>query len=694
MCLLGCMVPVVYVKQTAAQTAAGQVQATQDGTLQTRAHPSETGQAEPGQRMAAGTEGALMPADAQAAQSTLSKHTLREAEDAYLDGAKKLQRDDLIGAERQFKRAEELYPQNRNYAIALSVARQHQVLEMVQQAGKARLSGNQGKAEALLAQARAIDPRNPLVLEHSGMTIQSNAPNAPSQIAHDAGAEKPGDQAIDTPPEALADRARMISASELNEPWKIHAPAIGDIIELQPSDAVKSFHMTAVSTDLIREVASAYGIRAVIDASVVPRIINFELEHVNYKQAMSVVELMANVITVPLDETSMLVARNLPNMQRLAEETIYLPESSQDQINEIASVARSVFMVRQATTQVGSGSIVVRAPQDVLPVMNKVIEDLMNANGEVMLEVKMLEVTSTRNTNGGTNIPTAAGIYNVDQAATALVNANQSLVQQAIAQGLVSATASNLTLAAELIGSGLVQSSLLNSTIGAVGGGTTLTGITETGNLGFALGMNSSETKVLDDVQIRVSDRQPAVFREGSRYPIVSSTYSSGVSTAASALGHATINGVSLASLLSQYAGGSSVSIPQVTYEDLGITLNATPTILKSGRVRLSLDMKIEALSGSTNDGNPILENRAFKSDITVGEGESALLVSDVTKTETSAMSGIPGLSELPGFQMPVTKVLQKVNSQLVLVVTPHVVRRRSDMVAGPRIAVPRQTAN
>jgi len=65
-----------------------------------------------------------------------------------------------------------------------------------------------------------------------------------------------------------------------------------------------------------------------------------------------------------------------------------------------------------------------------------------------------------------------------------------------------------------------------------------------------------------------------------------------------------------------------------------------------------------------------------------------------VTKTETSAMSGIPGLSELPGFQMPVTKVLQKVNSQLVLVVTPHVVRRRSDMVAGPRIAVPRQTAN
>jgi type II secretory pathway component GspD/PulD (secretin) len=163
------------------------------------------------------------------------------------------------------------------------------------------------------------------------------------------------------------------------------------------------------------------------------------------------------------------------------------------------------------------------------------------------------------------------------------------------------------------------------------------------------------------------------------------------LSTAASALGNKTINGVSVASLLSQYAGGSSATIPQVTFEDLGITLNATPTILKSGRVRLLLDMKIEALSGSTNDGNPILENRAFKSDITVGEGESALLVSNVTKTETAAISGIPGLSELPGFQMPITQDIQKVTSQLVLMVTPHVVRRRSDLVAGPRVLVPQE---
>jgi Flp pilus assembly secretin CpaC len=110
--------------------------------------------------------------------------------------------------------------------------------------------------------------------------------------------------------------------------------------------------------------------------------------------------------------------------------------------------------------------------------------------------------------------------------------------------------------------------------------------------------------------------------------------------------------------------------------------------IEKSGRINLKLALKIEALSGSTNDGNPILESRQFKSDITVGAGESALLVSDVNHSETAAMTGIPGLGELPGFQVPLTQIGEKDTSQLVVMVTPRVVQRRSDMVNGLRVKV------
>jgi Flp pilus assembly secretin CpaC len=52
-------------------------------------------------------------------------------------------------------------------------------------------------------------------------------------------------------------------------------------------------------------------------------------------------------------------------------------------------------------------------------------------------------------------------------------------------------------------------------------------------------------------------------------------------------------------------------------------------------------------------------------------------------------MSGLPGISELPGFQLPINKNVQKQTTQLVVVVTPHVVRRRSNLVAGPIISMP-----
>ncbi|HEX9202228.1 MAG TPA: hypothetical protein VF865_21915 [Acidobacteriaceae bacterium] len=622
-----------------------------------------------------------------------SKHQLRDAKNAYLAGAKKLERDDLDAAEHEFIRALALDPGNRDYAIAISVTRQHRLTELVQKAAKASNAGDREQAKTLLAEARAIDPASPLVIEHSDLPPATNERALQSAIPGPTNAA-PGGTAINGP---LSDRSRMLSVAETREPWKIQPPVLAGAIRLTPSDAVKSFAVRGTSPDVLRDVASAYGIRAVLDDSVERKTLRFDLENVNYHQAMDTLMSMAHVFAVPLDETSIVIARDdQPNRDRLLrqlEETINLPGFTTEQINEIANVVRTIFEVKQATVQTTLGSIVVRAPEEVFAPMNRTIEGLVESTGEVMIEVKIYETTTTRSTNIGATLPSKFSAFNVDQAATALVNANQTLVQQAIAQGLISSTASNLDIALALIGSGLVQSDLATNLIGVFGGGIFRTGISASTNTAFHLGLNSSDTRSLDDVQIRVGDRQAAVFREGSRYPVTSSTYTTGLSTAASSLSNASINGVSLSSLLSQFAGGTSATIPQVTYEDLGVTLKATPVIQKSGRINLLLDLKIEALAGGSLDGIPILASRQFASDITVADGESALMVSNVTRSESAAMTGVPGLSELPGFQMPTQDNKERDTGQLVVVVTPHVVRRRSELVAGPRIAV-RDQAN
>ncbi len=603
------------------------------------------------------------------------KHQLREAASAYLAGAKKLEQNDLDAAEERFQRALKLDPENRNYAIAISVTRDHRVTELVRHATSARQRGDQKTADTLLAEARAIDPQNPFVLEHIGPFIAASALAQPQPFADAT---------------SLADQGQILTAADTREPWRIKGPALAGAIRLAPESGLKSIHFRGSSGDVIRNVALAYGIRAIIDDSVEQKQLQFDLEGVTYRQAMAMAMSMAHVFASPVDETSVIIAKddstNRQRLERELEETIYVPGLATDQINELAQVIRSVFDVKQPTIQTGMGSIVVRAPEDVLEPMNRILKDLIDGNGEVMIEVKLYEVNTTHLTDIGASLPTQFSVFNVDQAANAIVNANQTLVQQAVAQGLIKPGTSNLQIALALIGLGLVKSSLASNLIGVIGSGIIQTGISASTNTTFNLSLNSSDTRTLDHVQLRVGDHQAAVFREGNRYPITTSTYSSGLSSAASSLAGQSFNGTPIASLLAQFAGGTSATIPQITYEDLGVTLKATPVIEKSGRINMLLDLKIEALSGSTLGGNPVLLSRQFASDLTVADGESALMVSNVTRNEARAMSGLPGLSELPGFQLPIESSRQRDTSQLVVVVTPHIVRRRSDLVQGPRI--------
>jgi type II secretory pathway component GspD/PulD (secretin) len=199
--------------------------------------------------------------------------------------------------------------------------------------------------------------------------------------------------------------------------------------------------------------------------------------------------------------------------------------------------------------------------------------------------------------------------------------------------------------------------------------------------------LNSSDVRLLDATQIRSSNRQPATFRAGTRYPVVTATYSSGVSsTLASSLSGLNINGTSVSSLLSQYLGSSSVTVPQFQFEDLGITLKMTPQILHSDEVSLALDMKIEALAGSSINSIPILNNRALTSTITVPAGQTAMLATLVSSTETKALTGLPGLSELPGFQ-GTDQDREKDSTELLITITPHIVRTGRMQISSRRIA-------
>jgi general secretion pathway protein D len=591
----------------------------------------------------------------QSAATTPGKHQSEAAETAYLAGARLLDRKDLSGADAEFTKATRLDPGNRDYALALALAHQRHVTELVQQAGKARLLGQNEKADTLLAEARLLDPQNEIA-------SQNVDPGALPKIFR---------------PEI--------------EPWIREGPALAGPVTLAPDAGLKSFHLHADQQDVLKQVFSGYGIRPVFDESVGRQDLRFDLDDTAYKQSVPILLSMAHLFAVPLDSTSVLVAKdtseNRQRLERQLQETIYIPGMTNEQMDELGNVVKNVFDVKQITVEKSSGNLVIRAPEQTLTYINLTLADLIDGGSQVMVELKLYTADRTNQRNIGAQLPQQIGVYSVAGAAENLVTQNQTLVNQAIAQGLVPAGASNIVIALALIASGLVQSTLLSSTVGFFGGGISQTGVTTNQNPTFNLALNSSDTRALDDIQVRVGDRQTATFRLGERYPITTSTYSSGITGNTSALAGVSINGVSVSSLLNSSL--SSATIPQIEYQDLGLTLKATPSVQRSGAINMHLDLKIEALSGGSLSNIPILNSQQFASDVTVNDGDTALLVSTLTRSQAAAISGTPGLGELPGFQtLTADTVSNTDSSELILLVTPHVTRLRSHIAAGPRIAV------
>jgi general secretion pathway protein D len=298
-------------------------------------------------------------------------------------------------------------------------------------------------------------------------------------------------------------------------------------------------------------------------------------------------------------------------------------------------------------------------------------------------------VDKTRTGIVGVQLPQTATVFNITSELNSVIASNSSLVQQIISSGL--ANAGDLAaIAAILIASGEVSGSVLGQPFASFGNGLTLTGIAPSGVNGN-LSFNSADTRVLDEVQLRLEDNAEGTIRSGTRYPITTSSYSSIASSSVS------IPGITSAGLSSVLSGlGVSASslasvnpIPQVQYEDLGLTLKVTPRVERSDDVALKLDFKIQALQGSSLNGLPVLTNQSYTADIILRNGASALVVGDMTRQQSNAVSGTPGLSELPGFAALSSTTKSFDISNLAILVTPHILRRRHTGLVGPVIPLP-----
>jgi general secretion pathway protein D len=591
---------------------------------------------------------ALTPVCVSAQQSSQE----RAAQKFYVRGVHAVEKGDVDAAEKAFAKASKADPSNHEYALDWQIARQHSVTKLIQDADKARITGHPEVARAKLAQALEMDPKNPEVAQHIDALANIN--------------QEPSDSVLAT---------------------------LAPPIDLAPKPGLQSFHFRSTEQEVVRRVVEAYGLKMVDDGSLATKTIRFDADDIDFTQAAHLLNLSTNSFMVPLDPVRVLVAKeskeNHDKYDRLALETLRLPGLTAAEFSDMTNLARNVLGVQQTAAQPELGTLTVRAPVANLRALNETLADLLDGKSEVLLDVKIYEVENTKTTLYGIQLPQTTTVFNVSTELNSVISQNSSLVQQIISSGL--AQAGDLAaIAAILIASGEVSSSILTQPFATFGGGLTLTGLTSNGINGN-LSFNAADTRSLNQIQIRLDDQAEGTVRSGTRYPITTSSYSSITPSSVNIPG---ISSPGLSSVLSGLGiSASSLSsippIPQVQYEDLGLTFKVTPRIERNDDVVLKLDLKIQALQGASLNGLPVLTNRSYTADIHLVNGASALVVGDLSRQESNAVSGTPGLTELPGFTALSSTTKEYDVSNLAILITPHLIRRRHNQLRGPIIPLP-----
>ena len=271
--------------------------------------------------------------------------------------------------------------------LALDLTREHRVSELIQQAAKERLLQHPDRADALLTQARTLDPGNELVLEHS------NQPS-PAQPPHGL---------VATTPEI----------------------GFAGPLQLVPNDVRTEQHLRGDIRQVLTQLTASYGLKVTFDESVGTQPVRFDLDARTYREAMPILLHMGHLFATPIDAKTVLVAKdteeNRQRLERQVEETLYVPALTNEQINELINIVKNVYDVKQVIAAPSSGTLILRAPEETLKAVNYTLADLVDGGAEVAVELKLLEVDKSISRNVGVVPPNSVGTISVAGEAQSIV---------------------------------------------------------------------------------------------------------------------------------------------------------------------------------------------------------------------------------------------------------------------------------
>ncbi|MFZ0295092.1 MAG: cohesin domain-containing protein [Candidatus Sulfotelmatobacter sp.] len=516
-----------------------------------------------------------------------------------------------------YKQAYDLKPRDLRYRASFERMRFKNAATLVHQGQVLRDQGKLQEALAEFQKAALIDPSLFMAQQELKKTLQmiNDKENPPPQAAG--------------PPGSLQRR--------INE--------AGGPVELAPiSNTPLTIKATDDSKVIYETIGKIAGINVLFDPDYTSRRIKVELNGVTLQDALEITALESKTFWRPVTSNTIFVAQDNPAKRKELEQsvlkTFYLQNLSQPtELQDVVNAIRAVLDVQRVQQLLSQNALVVRGTPDQIALAEKLVEDLDKARPEVVVDIAVLQVSKDKSRTLGLSPPTSATV-------TLQSNINPTTTTTGTTTSGTGATVTSGT------SNGISLNTLgnLNATDFQV----------SIGSANLSALMSDTDTKMLQNPQVRALDNQKATLKIGERVPVATGSFQPG------------IGGVGINPLVNT----------QFQYLDVGVNIDVTPHVHSDREVTLKITMEISSVVGQSSIGGisqPIIGQKKVEHEIRLKDGESSLIGGIMDDSQTKALTGIPGLAQIPIIKYLFGQVTQdNEQDETIFAITPHIIRGTS----------------
>jgi len=397
--------------------------------------------------------------------------------------------------------------------------------------------------------------------------------------------------------------------------------------------------------DVFNIITQLSGINFVFDEAIKESNVTIYLENASFQQALDIITGMHKLSKKILNDSTIIIYPKTPDKVKQYED-LYVQTFFLNKLDakKAVNLIRTMLQVKKIYVNEEMNTLVIRDTLDVIEVARRILEANDVPDAEVVLEVEVIELAKKNTESFGLALSKYAIGYNT-------VGPSGNFLSDTLVT-TSSAAVSGTSPTTGVSGSTTVVRADTSQLVNLFRWGD-YSGFITVPNATFNFGKTLGNAETLSNPKIRVKNREKAKFNVGTRVPITT--------TSSNGVGNYNVN---------------------VQYVDVGVKINAEPTIQLNNDVNIKLGLEVSSILSKErvgSDGNTTVATigtRNMDTVLSLKDGETSIIGGLIQDTKGQNSNKVMFLGDIPIIgQLFSSQDNSGDKTELILAITPRIVR-------------------